>query len=169
MKKYIIIFFLLFFLHSNAQEKIDPTNEITVTGIVIKETTVTINDLTKFQSHKINDLTITNHLGVIKGVAKDLKGVLLKDVLETIPIDEKDPKKLSECYFTFIASDGYKVVYSWNEIFNSETGNHIFLITEKEGKSISKMEERILLVTTSDFKTGRRHIKSLKKIIIARS
>ncbi len=169
MKKYFFILLLSLSLNSIAQEKINPSEEILITGLIIKETRITIDDIIKLESHKIGDINITNHLGVLKGTAKQLSGVLLKDILEKISFSETDPKKLSEFYLTFIASDGYKCVYSWNEIFNSETGNHIFLITEKEGKKLSQMDERILLMTTSDFKTGRRHIKSLKKIIIARS
>ncbi len=44
----------------------------------------------------------------------------------------------------------------------------MYLVTEKAGKKISDMKDRILLVTTSDFKTGRRHIKALSRIIIGR-
>jgi hypothetical protein len=43
-----------------------------------------------------------------------VKGVLLKDILIKVEIDAETPKVLSEYYFVCIASDNYKVVFSWN-------------------------------------------------------
>jgi hypothetical protein len=169
MKQIATIFCVVFSFTAFAQEKVNPTDEFIVSGKVLHETRFTIADLAKFESHKINDVTITNHLGVKKGMATGLTGVLVKDILEKISFDEPNPKNLSEFFLTFIAIDGYKAVFSWNEIFNTETGNHLFIIIEKQGQKISNMEERILLMSTADFKTGRRHIKSLNKIVVGRS
>jgi len=69
-------------------------------------------------------------------------------------------------YLTFIASDGYKAVYSWNEIFNSPTGQNIFIVVEKDGVKLKDMAERIMIITPSDFKTGRRYIKALSQIVV---
>ncbi|MEO8146527.1 MAG: hypothetical protein ABI723_02765 [Bacteroidia bacterium] len=59
-------------------------------------------------------------------------------------------------------------MYSWNEIYNTEVGNAVFIITEKAVKKLSEMDEPILVVSTSDLKTGRRFIKGLSKITINR-
>jgi len=117
---------------------------------------------------EIGSLNITNHTGEKRGTASDMKGVLVKDVLQGVKFKTETPRQSSEFYLTFVASDGYKAVFSWNEIFNSPTGDHLYLITEKAGKKIGEMDDRILLVTTSDFKTGRRHIKALSRIVVGR-
>ena len=62
----------------------------------------------------------------------------------------------------------YKAVNSWNELFNTETGNNIYVALEKDGQPIEKMGSRILIVTTTDFKTGRRNLKCLDKILVRR-
>ena len=67
-------------------------------------------------------------------------------------------------YFVFIASDGYRVVFSWNEIYNTETGNNFFIVTEMEGKKLYDVDQRIIFISTADLKTGRRYIKGLEKI-----
>ncbi|REG88590.1 hypothetical protein [Algoriphagus antarcticus] len=79
-------------------------------------------------------------------------------------LDVESPNLLSELYFVLQASDGYKVVYSWNEIYNTSTGDNIYLVTQKEGNAISEMDNRILMICTSEFKTGRRNVKGLNKI-----
>lgn len=167
--KYIVFFTLLSCSALYAQEKINPTNALLITGKVLREKTVTLSEIVQLPAHKIGDVIVTNHLGVTKGTAKNMKGVLLKDLLDSNCFAEPVPRKLSEFYITCSASDGYQVVFSWNEIFNTETGNHIFLVTEKEGRPIAGMEERILLVVPTDQKTGRRYIKGLSKIIINRA
>jgi hypothetical protein len=74
------------------------------------------------------------------------------------------PKFLNEFFFVFIASDGYRVIFSWNEIYNTETGNNFFIVTEMEGKKLKYLGQRILFISTGDLKTGRRYIKGLEKI-----
>lgn len=99
---------------------------------------------------------------------RDLKNLYLRKVLSDVKFAVDSPKQLSEFYLTLIASDGYKVVYSWNEIFNSATREQTFFVTEKEGKELKEQPERILMVTKLDEKTGRRYVKGLEQIIVCR-
>lgn len=168
MHKILTTLFLFSSFLASAQKEIKPTEDFVITGQVKQEQRFTLVDLEKMPTKNIDDVVITNHLGEKKGTAKNMKAFLLKDILSKIEFKTENPKTLSEFYFTFIASDNYKVVYSWNEIFNTATGDNIYLITEKEGKKLSEMSERILVITTTDFKTGRRNIKGLNKIVIGR-
>ena len=169
MKQLTTIVLLFSSLIVFAQKEISPSTEFVITGQVQRELKFTLADLEKLEAKKIDDVVVTNHLGEKKGTAKDLKGIQLKGLLDKIEFKTESPKVLSEFYLTFIATDNYKVVYSWNEIFNTATGDHIYLITEKEGKKLSEMNERILVITPSDFKTGRRNIKGLTKIVVSRA
>lgn len=150
------------------KETVTSTDVVTIAGLVEKEITIGIPEISARQSQSISDVVITNHLGEPRATAKGLKGVLIKELLATASLKAESPKVLSEFYFTFIASDGYAAVYSWNELFNSPTGDHCYLITEKEGKKLADMPDRMLVITPSDFKTGRRFIKGLSRIVVAR-
>ena len=94
--------------------------------------------------------------------------MLLKDILDRVEIDAETPKLLSEYYLICIASDNYKVVFSWNEIFNSSTGRSVYIITSQDGKPASALDNRIALVSPKDQMTGRRYVKGLSKILIER-
>lgn len=153
----------------SAQEKLIATDSIIVSGNLTSPLIIRMNQLLQLPSETLPNLTITNHLGELKGIAKKMKGVLLKSVLEQLNYENPSPKQLSEFYFVLIASDGYKVVYSWNELFNNNAGNHVYLITEKDGKTMRNSNERILVAQFSDFKTGRRYIKGLKEIQVKRA
>lgn len=170
MKKLACIVSLGFCLILSAQDKtkIAATSQLSVTGAVKQEKIITISDLIQMPAQTIGSIMITNHTGAERGIAKDLKGVLLKDVLKDIVFVAESPKNFSELYLTCIASDGYKVVLSWNELFNNESGNHLFIVTEKAGKRMQEMDENILLIAPKDFTTGRRYINGLQKIVVGR-
>lgn len=130
--------------------------------------TFSLSDLERHVSTSIPDVVITNHLGAYRATAKQRSGILTKDLLKDLELKEENPKLFSEFYLVFIAKDGYKVVYSWNEIFNNPFGNHLYFITDRDGKNLKDMSDRFLVLTTNDFQTGRRHIKDIDKIVIKR-
>jgi hypothetical protein len=151
-----------------AQRAIEPTDTFKITGKIKQEKSFTLEALDSYPKVAIKDQILYNHKGEIKDTVRNLKGVLLKTVLADIEFTNKKPKELNEFYFTCIASDGYKVVFSWNEIYNTETGNNLYIITESGGRKITEMSQRILLAATSDLKPGRRYIKFLQEIKVKR-
>jgi hypothetical protein len=169
MKKNAFLVCLLVATVADAQQPATPTSTFLVTGAVEKEHVFDYAQITSLPEQTLADLVITNHLGEPRGTARNLKGVLLRDLLKSVTIKAESPKVLSEFYLTLIAADGYKVVFSWNELFNSDTGSHVYLITEKDGKRLTELPERILLITETDHKTGRRHVKNLARVVVART
>jgi len=168
MKKGIILTLVLLSSLAWAQTKIVPTEQFIITGKIKTELKFTLKDLSAYEAKTLKDVVLTNHLGEVKGNVQNIKGVPMKPLLDKIEFLTDKPKDLSQFYLIFVASDGYKVVYSWNELFNTETGNNLYIITEKDGKKLNELEDRILTITTTDFKTGRRYVKALEKIIVGR-
>jgi hypothetical protein len=148
----------------NAQRTIPQTDSLRVTGKIKNPTVFTLADLDTFPKTAIKDQIIYNHNGEVKDTLTGMSGIPLKTLLASILYVYDKPKFLNEFYFVFIASDGYRVVFSWNEIYNTETGNKFFIVTEMEGKKLNDLGQRILFISTGDLKTGRRYIKGLEKI-----
>jgi hypothetical protein len=146
-----------------------PTPFITVSGKVKSEKKFLIADLQKFSLRPIGDVVISNHKGESKGTAKGMKGILLRDMLDQVALDTDNPKLFSEYYFVCKAADGYKVVYSWNELFNTTVGNTVYLILEKDQKSMIGNEDSMLMISTQDVRTGRRYVKNLETIFVGRA
>jgi len=167
--KYVSIIFLFIAFVASAQKEQKPTTSFTISGKVKTTITVSFAELKKLKQHDIGDVVITNHLGELKSTAKGLKGVLLKDVLALAEIDSENPKVLSEYYFVCKANDNYTVVYSWNELFNAAVGDSAYIVTEKEGKPGDQMPDSILMISSKDQKTGRRHVKALVTIEVKRA
>lgn len=165
--------FLLFFVFATfclfaQKENIPVTDQFSIEGKVKKEMTISLADLLSYKSYPVDSIVIRNHLGEKRSTLKKVKGVLLKDILDKIEIDSETPSLLSEYYLVCIASDNYKVVFSWNEIFNSPAGNSVYIITGQDGKPASGLDNRIALISPKDEMTGRRYVKGLQKIIVER-
>lgn len=148
----------------SAQRIIPATDSFSVEGKVVKSLVVTLKDLEAIPAVMIKDQIIYNHKGEIKDTLTGLKGVLLKTVLDPVEFMYDKPKELNEFYFVMTASDGYRVVFSWNEIYNTEAGNQFYLITEMEGENIKASDQRIVFISAADSQPGRRYIKGLQKI-----
>jgi hypothetical protein len=144
------------------------SENFTISGEVLKAETIGTARLSSFAQVHLDSLRIYTHDMQPKGLMKNIDGVLLKDILSTIPFNNENPKVLSEYYIECQASDGYKVIFSWNEIFNSETGKHVMIITNKNGTNMTQLDDHIALITPTDQATGRRYVKWLSKIIIHR-
>lgn len=168
MKKLLVIIFIILSFSLVAQEKINTTDMVSVEGLVKNPIKFSLGGLKDYKLKQIDSIVIYNHLMELRRTIKDIKGVLLKDILDKSGFDVTMPKLMSEFYITCIASDNYKVVFSWNELFNSPVGNNVVIITEADGKKAEQLSDRIALLSASDHATGRRYVKGLQKIIIER-
>ncbi len=160
---------LLLSVQLSAQKNINFTEQFTIEGLVEREAVITFDSLMAYPSEYIDSVVITNHLGERKSVLHDLKVVPLLHFLKNIQIKVESPKQLSEFYFVFEAGDGYKVVFSWNELFNSTKGQEFYAIVGQDETNLGDLPDRIAVITPTDFMTGRRYVKSLSKIRVMRA
>ena len=167
MMKYLLLFCLGFLLVETSVAQ-NTSESFTVSGEVLKPETIDRSKLSGYKTVHLDSLRIYSHDMQPKGLMKNIDGILLKEILSAIPLNNENPKVLSEYYIECEATDGYKVIFSWNEIFNSETGNHTMIITSKNGVNMNQLDDRIALITPTDQATGRRYVKWLNRIIIHR-
>ncbi|HTE01581.1 MAG TPA: hypothetical protein VK668_19975 [Mucilaginibacter sp.] len=166
MKNLLIILFL-YAGTALAQETTKPTHQFTISGQIKKESVITMDSLNSYPLKEIGEIKVTNHLGDFKHKDDKLKGVLLKDILSHSVLNVNNPKLYSRFYFTCAGSDGYSVVYSWNELFNTPVGEQVYILLEKNGVKASQMPESLQMASMLDFKTGRRFLHNLDKIIVS--
>ncbi|RYE16762.1 MAG: hypothetical protein EOP42_33400, partial [Sphingobacteriaceae bacterium] len=162
-------FMLLMLLSATAfaQEKVTPTNQFLISGKVNKAVTITMDSLKQYPLKEMGNLKVTSHVGDFKHEDEHLKGVLLKDVLHNTKFSVTSPKQLSEFYFICVGADNYKVVYSWNELYNTPVGEQVFILMEKNGIKAAQLPENIQMASMLDFKTGRRYLHNLSKITVS--
>lgn len=171
MKKCGLLFAMSFLILPilSGQKPFIPSDSILVDGLVEAPLVINSAYLHTFAPKILDSLLITNHMGVKKSVLHQLKVVPLKKVLEHVVIVSDNPRQLSQYYFLCSATDGYCVLFSWNELYNNGLGNEIYLLVESDGKPVEQMENRMILFSNSDTYTGRRYIKGLNKITIGKA
>jgi hypothetical protein len=140
------------------------TAEFEINGAVKHVLKFTVADIKNMKQDDLGDITIRNHKGDAKQTVKQLKGVLLRTVLDSAEIIAGKPREYSEYAILLIASDGFKNLYSWNELYNTEVGNGVYIITKMDGQTIDQMKDHILVLSLKDTNSGRRHLKGLAKI-----
>lgn len=140
------------------------SEQLTISGLVENKMALNVADLRKFPTHLIGELPVICQTGANLGKLENLKGVLLKDLLEKAAIISKSHNDVKKMAIIATATDDYKVVFSWSEVFNSPVGEAVMVFFEKNGLPLSDDEGRIALISAKDTRTGPRHVKWLKDI-----
>ena len=165
MKK-LLVLFLFFSSAALAQETVTQTRQFKITGKVKTESVITMDSLNSYPLKEIGNIKVTDHTGAFKHQDDQLKGVLLKDILNHSTW-LLTPHLFSSMYFTCVGADGYKVVYSWNELFNTEIGDNVYIVMEKNGIKADQLTSSIQMVSMLDYKTGRRYLHNLEKVEVS--
>lgn len=164
-----VLFFFLFLLFSTtifAQTTSDAsTKEFKITGKVKAEKTITLSDLKNYKGIELQDINVSCSPRK-EDKAKAVKAVLVKSILDSVAFDYEYSRLLGQYYFLFVASDGYKIVFSFNEVYNTEIGNNLYIVTEIDGKDASESTNKVLLLSTKDIKSGSRNVRWLSKIVV---
>jgi hypothetical protein len=169
MKTYIVYLLLLVsWLSASSQTALTPTDQFVIEGAVQAAVTIGMAEILAQPSVKLKPVEIVNHLGDSNGKITGLRGVRLQPLLAKATLDEANSKFWSEFYYVFEASDGYKVVYSWNEIFNTAVGGEVYLLTERGGHSLPQLDGQLVILTPTDLITGRRYLKCLARVRVMR-
>ena len=139
------------------------TDRIAVSGAVEHPLVLGVDDLKKFPS-RVNEVTLGRRSAGNAGKVARLGGVLLRDIIEKAAVISRDHNDTKKMAIIAIASDGYKVVFSWSEIFNSPAGDGVIVYFEKDGAPLADDEGQIAMISTTDIRTGPRHVKWLQAI-----
>lgn len=134
---------------------------LTVSGGVQHALTVDAASLRKRAPQQIVTLQLPGKDG---GAPSVLRGVRLRDLLDEAAIASTDHNTVKKLAIIAGASDGYKVVFSWSELFNSPLGDGVLVVFERDGKPLSQDEGPLALISAHDLKTGPRHVKWLQAV-----
>ena len=139
-------------------------NKIQMTGRVTRPLDLGMDELRAMDTEEIEDLRVICGDGDPKGRIRNCKGVLLDKILgmaDVIKAEHNDTKKM---FIVVSAHDGYKVVFSWQEIFNTAVGGGVMILLERDGKSLDGELGQLELISAEDYFSGSRYVRGLKDI-----
>src|SRR5215470_3853958 len=143
------------------------TTTLTVKGSVEREAVFSIDDLKRLPVQRVEDVRSVRDSGgaaPASETARRYVGCLLRDVLDRAKPQEKRRLDFRKSVVIATASDGYRVVFSWAEIYLTPVGDGVLVIYERDGAPLADDEGRIALVSLKDSRPGPRHVKWLQAI-----
>jgi DMSO/TMAO reductase YedYZ molybdopterin-dependent catalytic subunit len=142
------------------------THSLAVAGKVREAQTLDLEALAALPRTEIPDVPMRCSPERDKGTST-WGGVLLRDLLDRVGVDTDEHHSRNYTYIVATASDGYKVVFSWHEIFNSPVGDGVLVTLDRDGRPLEE-DGRIGLMSTRDTFTCGRHVKWLERIEVLR-
>ncbi|HTR58122.1 MAG TPA: molybdopterin-dependent oxidoreductase [Casimicrobiaceae bacterium] len=143
------------------------TTALTVKGSVERELTLSVDDLKRLPVQRVDDVRSVREAGGAASSSQSARhyaGCLLRDVLERAKPVEKRRMDFRRSAVIATASDGYRVVFSWAELYLSPIGDGVLVVYERDGAPLDDSEGRIALVSLRDTRPGPRHVKWLQSI-----
>jgi DMSO/TMAO reductase YedYZ molybdopterin-dependent catalytic subunit len=135
--------------------------QVRVTGNVAQALSLGVDDLRQLPQQRVEDAR-----GGEKGgrAMRRYVGARLRDVLDRARLVETQPRGLRKSVVVVTASDGYRVVFSWAEIYLSPIGDGVLLVYEQDGAPLPQSDGPIALVSLKDTSPGPRHVKWLQSV-----
>ena len=118
---------------------------LTIKGSVERELAFTIEELKRFPVQRIEDVRIVRETGSSTGmpeIARRYTGCLLRDVLDRAKLVEKNRFDLRKSVVIATASDGYRAIFSWAELYLSPIGEGAMIVYERDGAPLADNEAR---------------------------
>ncbi|MEC5161940.1 MULTISPECIES: molybdopterin-dependent oxidoreductase [unclassified Janthinobacterium] len=137
---------------------------VTVSGAVERKLTLRADDLRGYPPRQISELQLAGRDGADAGKPVHVRGVRLRDILEQAQVVTRDHHTVKKLAVIATAGDGYKVIFSWSELFNSQVGDDVLVLFERDGKPLGADEGPLALISGKDKRTGPRHVKWLQAI-----
>ncbi|KXX64010.1 molybdopterin-dependent oxidoreductase [Marichromatium gracile] len=157
---------LLLALAAAPAQAVNPfvSHRLAIDGAVEQPQQLTVADLAELPLHRIERVPVICHTGAHIADKHHLEGVLLRDLVAHAHPEVDTPRGLRTLAVTAGASDGYQVVFSWGELFNTPIGEQVLVYFRHDGQPLDDTEGRIALISGADQQTGARHVRWLDHI-----
>lgn len=93
-------------------------------------------------------------------------GWLLRDLLlKAIGAGPAGERAMRGVVFEAIATDNYRAVFSWGELFNNAIADQVLVITAVDGQLLGSDQGPLALRSLSDLRPGPRHVRNLCALV----
>jgi hypothetical protein len=93
-------------------------------------------------------------------------GVPLGVLIASVSGDPRERRDQRTWVFDAVATDGYRAVFSWGELFNSDAAEQILVVTAQDGRPLDAYEGPLSLRALADRRPGPRHVRNLCAVIV---
>jgi hypothetical protein len=140
--------------------------QLQIFGRVTTPLSLPIETLRTMDHLETDSLLMICGSGEPKGHLGNCRGVLLADIINQAEVLVKEHNDTKKMFVVAASDDGYKAVFSWQEIFNSPNGDSILVVLEKNGRPLHDGCGEVDLLSARDHLIGPRYVRQLKTVEI---
>lgn len=96
------------------------------------------------------------------------RGVRLRDVLAPPGTDPSRDRGARDTVVEAVASDGYRALFSWGELYNAAAGERSVVVLEADGRALDAHQGPLALRALDDLRPGPRHVRNLCALRVRR-
>ncbi|WP_084170152.1 molybdopterin-dependent oxidoreductase [Paraburkholderia ferrariae] len=151
--------------HAAAHAATEHAIALHVTGSLMRPLALSLDDLQAFPAVTCApfDLRCYTTQRFIRTV-EPYRGVLLTDLIQHAGVRCDTPGEFKRMIFVALGHDGYAVMFSWHELFNTPVGQQAIIAYECGGKALSEESGAPVLFSGADLVPAPRHVKRLARI-----
>ena len=118
------------------------------------------------QTNLTQRLTVSSSSSNVTDRGVQYSGVLLRDVLTSVGFALANDRSARTGVVEAVASDGYRAVFSWGELYNNPVGEQVLIITAQDGRPLNVAAGPLALRSLADTRPGPRHVRNLCALIV---
>jgi hypothetical protein len=140
------------------------THHLEVTGLVNHPLRLTVAELLEIDTVEIKNLQMICESGPHAGPPSSYRGVLLTAILNKADVVMRDYDSPGWMYVTLASRDGHWLLFSYQELYNSQIGDRAVVIVERDGRPLGEHEGEIAFLSANDTLPGPRKMRYLQHI-----
>ena len=143
-------------------------DQVEVVGAVAHPMSLSVDDLRQLPVRTVEERRAVGEGNAREEQLRRHEGVLLRDLLDKAEVVEAARHDKRRTVIVATASDGYRAVFSWAELYLSPVGDGVLVVVARDGKPLDDREGRIALISLRDTSTGPRHVRWLQRLEVVR-
>ena len=142
------------------------SREVVVTGCVDRRHSFDLCALMRLPTQLTGPLDIVCLSGRKVRDASDYKGVRLTALLDVARLRLPQARDFTRAFVLAQGADGYTVVFSWHELYNTPVGVGALVVYERDGRPLADDEGGIGLISTCDLRVALRQVRALTRLSV---
>lgn len=142
------------------------SREVVVTGHVHRRHSFDLCALKRLPTQLTGPLDVVCLSGRRIRSAREYKGVRLTALLDIARLRLPHARDFTRAYVLAHGADGYTVMFSWHELYNTPVGVGALVVYERDGKPLTDDEGGIGLISTVDLRVALRQVRALTRLTV---
>ncbi|GAB3629577.1 putative oxidoreductase, molybdopterin binding protein [Pandoraea terrae] len=142
------------------------SREVVVSGLVDRRHSFDLAALMRLPTQLTGPLDVVCLSGRPVRSVGEYKGVRLTALLDLARLRLPHARDFARAYVLAQGADGYTVMFSWHELYNTPVGVGALVVYERDGQPLADDDGGIGLLSTCDLRVALRQVRALTRLTV---